>query len=102
MIDDTRPATTIGELDIHMRLSLRYIMDELKVMREKVDGMVSMLATKEELAREIAAVNSKIDGNSARSFWHSVTEIAKGIAILAAAGGVIAAVSVSVARALRL
>ena len=91
MMDELRPAATIGELDVHMRLSLRHIMDELRNIRAQVDDALKRLATTEQLDREIAAVHKRIDGNSPRSVWRSVTEIAIGVTAVSAALGVLVA-----------
>jgi hypothetical protein len=86
-MNERRPATTIGELDIH----LGFLMQELKAMRERVDGMFNLMATKEELAREIAALRAEVKENSPRSFMRTVTELATGVAAVSAAVGIIAA-----------
>ena len=88
MIAERRPATTIGELDIH----LGFLMEELREMRKRQDSMVQMLATKQEVADQIAELREKIAENSPRSFWKRVTEIAVGVVAICTATGFLVAV----------
>jgi hypothetical protein len=88
MMTERRPAGTIGELDIH----LGFVMQELKDMRDKVDKMMSMLATKEELAREIAILRSEIQDQAPKTLWKNLTGVAVGITAIAGAFAVIVAV----------
>lgn len=87
MIQERRPATTIGELDIH----LGFVMDELKEMREQHDSMLRMLATKQEVSDLRADLEAKIKNGSLTAFLRRLTEIAVAItAVCTAAGFVIA------------
>lgn len=88
MIAERRPATTIGELDIH----LGFLMEELRDIRQRQESMVNMLATKTEVAQQIAALKAQIDSNSPRTFWRRLTEIAVGIVALCTSAGFIIAI----------
>jgi hypothetical protein len=88
MMTERRPATTIGELDIH----LGFLMEELRDIRQRQESMVSMLATKQEVADQIAALRTQIAENSPRSFWKRLTEIAVGIVAMSTAVGFFVAV----------
>lgn len=88
MIAERRPATTIGELDIH----LGFLMEELRDIRQRQESMVNMLATKQEVAEQIATLKSQIDANSPRSFWKRITEIAVGVVAVCTAIGFLVAV----------
>jgi len=85
---ERRPATTIGELDIH----LGFIMEELRDVRAQQGAMLAKLATKEEVAEQIGELRAKIEANAPRSFWKHVTEIAVGVVALCTAVGFIIAV----------
>lgn len=85
---ERRPATTIGELDIH----LGFLMEELRDIKAQQGAMLNKLATKEEVAEQIAELREKIDAQSIRSFWKRLTEIAVGIVALSTAVGFIIAV----------
>ena len=88
MMTERRPATTIGELDIH----LGFLMEELRDIRQRQESMVSMLATKQEVADQIAALKTQIEANSPRSFWRRTTEMAVGIVAICTAVGFFVAV----------
>ena len=90
-MSERRPATTIGELDIH----LGFIMDELRDVRARVDGMVSLLATKAELHSEVQSIRKEMHENSLRSFWRRLTEFFVGVTALAAVVGLVVAVAKS-------
>jgi len=83
-MSDRRPATTIGELDIH----LGFVMDELRDMR----GTLDRLATKEWVSAKISDLEVKIEANTPRSVWKRITEMAVGVTALAAMLGVVVAV----------
>lgn len=85
---ERRPATTIGELDIH----LGFLMEELRGMKAQQDFMLQKLATKEEVAKQIGELRDKVEANSPRSFWKRITEIAVGVVALCTAIGFIIAV----------
>jgi 1,4-dihydroxy-2-naphthoyl-CoA synthase len=91
---DRRPAQTIGELDIH----LGFLMEELREMRQQVNGMVALMATKEELAKEVLQIREEIKENSPGTFGRRMVAIAVGITSVAAATGVL----VAIFRALKL
>lgn len=88
MIAERRPATTIGELDIH----LGFLMEELRDIRQRQESMVNMLATKQEVADQIADLKAKIEANSPRSFWKRITEMAVGVVAVCTAIGFLVAV----------
>lgn len=88
MIADRRPATTIGELDIH----LGFLMDELKDMREQQENMMRLLATKQELEALRMELESKIKNGSFSSFLRRLTEIAVAITAVCTAAGFVYAV----------
>ena len=88
MIAERRPATTIGELDIH----LGFLMEELRDIRQRQESMVHMLATKQEVADQISALKTQIDENSPRSFWKRPTEMAVGVGAVCTAAGFLVAV----------
>ncbi len=88
MIAERRPATTIGELDIH----LGFLMEELRDIRQRQESMVHMLATKQEVADQISALKTQIDENSPRSFWKRLTEMAVGVVAVCTAVGFLVAV----------
>lgn len=88
MIAERRPATTIGELDIH----LGFLMDELKTMREQQDSMLRMLATKQEVSELRAELEAKIKNGSFSSFFRRLTEIAIGVTAVCTAVGFVIAV----------
>jgi len=88
IVTERRPAGTIGELDIH----LGFVMQELKDMRERVDRMMAMLATKEELAKEIAALRAEIQDQAPKTIWKNMTGIAIGVTSIAGAFAVVVAV----------
>lgn len=83
MIAERRPATTIGELDIH----LGFLMEELREIRTRQEAMTSMLATKQEVAEQINTLKKQIEDNSPRSFWKRTTEMAVGIVAVCTATG---------------
>ena len=87
-MSECRPATTIGELDIH----LGFIMDELKDVRARVDGMVGLLATKAELHSEVQSIRKELNEKSLLSTWRRVTELAISVSAVAAAVGLLIAV----------
>ena len=87
MIAERRPATTIGELDIH----LGFIMEELRDMRKQQDEMIRMLATKEEVNEKFNALNHRFDTESATAFFEKIKAVAIWITVIAAATGVIIA-----------
>ena len=87
MIQERRPATTIGELDIH----LGFLMEELRAVRDQQQEMIRMLATKQDVAEQIAALNKRIDDESTSAFFKRVVVVATGIVAIAAAVGVIVA-----------
>ena len=87
-MSERRPATTIGELDIH----LGFIMDELKDVRARVDGMVGLLATKAELHSEVQSIRKELNEKSLLSTWRRVTELAISVSAVAAAVGLLIAV----------
>jgi hypothetical protein len=88
MIAERRPATTIGELDIH----LGFLMEELRDIRQRQESMVHMLATKQEVADQIATLKTQIEENSPRSFWKRLTEMAVGVVAVCTAVGFLVAV----------
>lgn len=88
MISPRRPATTIGELDIH----LGFLMEELRAIREQQGTMLQQLATKQEVADLKKDLDAKISANSAGAWWKRLTEISVGITAFAAAVGVVIAV----------
>lgn len=88
MIQERRPATTIGELDIH----LGFVMDELKEMREQHDSMLRMLATKQEVSDLRADLELKIKNGSLTAFLRRLTEIAVAITAVCTAAGFVFAV----------
>jgi regulator of replication initiation timing len=88
MITERRPATTIGELDIH----LGFLMEEVTQMRQEHDKMMAMLATKQEVAEKVAELKAMINGNSVGAFWRRLTEISVGVVALCTAVGFIVAV----------
>jgi hypothetical protein len=88
MIAERRPATTIGELDIH----LGFLMEELREMRSQQQEMIQNLATKAEVATQIATLRQEISDNSPRSFWRRLTEIAVGVVAVCTAVGFVIAV----------
>ena len=95
MISPRRPATTIGELDIH----LGFIMEEMRGMRAQQEAlrvqqeaMMQQLATKQEVAALKEDLDAKISANSAGAWWKRLTEISVGITAFAAAVGVIIAI----------
>ena len=83
MIAERRPATTIGELDIH----LGFVMEELREMKAQHEHMLQKLATKAEVAEQIAELKRQIEENSPRTFWRKTTEIAVGVVALCTATG---------------
>lgn len=85
---ERRPATTIGELDIH----LGFLMEELRGIKAQQDAMLQKLATKEEVSEQIAELRKKIEDNSPRSFWKRATEIAVGVVAMCTAAGFLVAV----------
>jgi hypothetical protein len=97
MMSDRRPATTIGELDIH----LGFLLDELTQMREQQDRMLQMLATKTELAELRADLEAKIKNGSVSAFLRRLTEIAVAITAVCTAGGFVYAVLTFIGPALR-
>ena len=88
MIAERRPATTIGELDIH----LGFVMDELKEMREQHETMLRMLATKQEVADLRTELEAKIRNGSFSAFLRRLTEIAVAVTALCTAAGFVYAV----------
>lgn len=88
MISPRRPATTIGELDIH----LGFIMEEMRGLRVQQETMLQQLATKQEVADLKKDLDAKISANSVSAWWKRLTEICVGLTALAAAIGVIIAV----------
>ena len=88
MIAERRPATTIGELDIH----LGFLMEELREMRAQQQEMIQNLATKAEVAIQIADLRQQIVENSPRSFWKRITEMAVGVVAVCTAVGFLVAV----------
>ena len=88
MIAERRPATTIGELDIH----LGFLMEELREIRSQQQGMIQSLATKAEVATQIAELREQIAENSPRSFWKRTTEMAVGVVAICTAVGFMVAV----------
>ena len=91
---ERRSATTIEQLDVHFG----YMMEELQNMRRELVEMRQMLATKEELNREIAALRTEVQNQAPKTIWRKWTEIALGISAIAAAFWVV----VSVLRALHI
>jgi hypothetical protein len=87
MMTERRPATTIGELDIH----LGFIMEELRGLRTQQQEMLQMLATKRELDDKIAELNKRIDEESATVFFGKIKSVAIWITVIAAAAGVVLA-----------
>lgn len=88
MIHERRPATTIGELDIHLSI----LMDEMRRIGDKQEAMMGLLATKSELAEEVAALNKRIDNESTDAFFARVKATAVGLVAVATAIGVIVAI----------
>lgn len=91
---ERRSATTIEQLDVHFG----YMMEELQNMRRELIEMKTMLATKEELNREIATLRAEVQAQAPKTIWRKSTEIAVGISAIAAAFWVV----VSVVRYLHL
>jgi len=85
---ERRPATTIGELDIH----LGFLMDEVQAMREQQESMLRMLATKQELADLRLDLEGKIKNGSFSQFLRRLTEIAVAVTAVCTAGGFVYAV----------
>ena len=69
---ERRSATTIEQLDVHFG----YMMEELQNMRRELVEMRQMLATKEELNREIAALRAEVQNQAPKTIWRKWTEIA--------------------------
>lgn len=88
MISPRRPATTIGELDIH----LGFLMEELRTIRTQQDAMMQQLATKQEVADLKKDLDAKILANSTSTLWRRATEIAVGVAAICTAIGFMIAV----------
>lgn len=88
MIAERRPATTIGELDIH----LGFLMDELKEMREQQESMMRLLATKQEVEALRTELEAKIKNGSFSAFLRRLTEIAVAVTALCTAAGFVFAV----------
>ena len=91
-MSERRPATTIGELDIH----LGFIMEELKAVRDQQREMLTILATKNEVDEKIRALSERIDKESYGAFMDKVQRVFKWIAVVAAGSAVIVAISRSV------
>jgi hypothetical protein len=91
---ERRSATTIEQLDVHFG----YMMEELQNMRRELVEMKNVLATKEELNREVAALRVEMQSQAPKTIWKKWTEIALGISAIAAAFWVV----VSVLRALHI
>jgi hypothetical protein len=87
MMTERRPATTIGELDIH----LGFIMEELRGLRAQQQEMLQMLATKREVDDAIARLDKRIDEESATMFFNKMKNVAIWVTVIAAAAGVIVA-----------
>ena len=83
-MSERRPATTIGELDIH----LGFLMDEIREMSKQLAG----LATKDELDKEVASIRAELADRSVGGAWRKLTSIAVGVSALAASVGVVVAV----------
>ena len=87
---ERRKAETIGELDTHlgyMMAELSTVTQELKEMREHFNTMVSLLATKEELEK----LRAEMQSQSFTSLGKRIMLAAAGISAVAAAFGVIVA-----------
>ena len=54
--------------------------------------MMAMLATKEELAKEIAALRAEIQDQAPKTIWKNMTGIAIGVTSIAGAFAVVVAV----------
>jgi hypothetical protein len=91
MIQERRPATTIGELDIH----LGFLMEELRAIKDRQEDMMQLFATTKAVDEKISALEKRIDEISPHTLWRSLIFVATGITAVAAAFWVI----VSAARA---
>jgi hypothetical protein len=90
---ERRSAKTIEELDVHFG----YMMSELQSMRKDISEMSRLLATKEELNREIATLRAEVQNQAPKTIWKKGTDVAVGISAVAAAFWVV----ISVLRSLR-
>ena len=93
MTVERRKAETIGELDTHlgyMMAELGAVSQELKEMREHFRTMVALLATKDELVREVTALRTEMARQSPKNIWATVVWICAGISAISGAVFVIA------------
>jgi endonuclease IV len=86
MIAPFEPAQTLGEANIH----LRNIVEALNDIKESQQEMVA--AIRKEMAVHYTELHAKIDKQSPKSIWKTMTDISVGIAAMAAAIGVVVAV----------
>lgn len=91
MMTERRPATTIGELDIH----LGFIMEKLNSIESRQAEMMTILATKSEVEEQIKALNKRIDEESYGAFMDKIQRVAKWVAVVAAGVGVVVAIAKS-------
>jgi len=85
---ERRPATTIGELDIH----LGFVMDEIRDFKALLGQMSTRAETERNIAEavrvvaeDLATLKRKVDDQSPRSMFDNLTRISLGIAAIAAA-----------------
>ena len=91
-MNDRRPATTIGELDIHLsnlQMRMAEIGTAMQNMATKgdIDGIklsMSTLATKAEVAAEISAIRDEVQRNKPGTILRNVAAILGFVTLLGA------------------
>ena len=88
MMEDIPTVQSMEAVDLHLRM----IVKQLNEIREHQEDMLTKLATKAELADQVAALKTQINGNSPAMFWRRLTEIAVGVVAMCTAVGFVIAV----------
>jgi hypothetical protein len=89
---ERRKAETIGELDTHlgyMMLKVSEVQEEIKEMREHFLKLAELMATKEEMYKEISRLEAKMASQSPSNLGKKIVWAAAGISAIAGAFAVI-------------
>lgn len=81
MSDNRRPATTIGELDIH----LGHVMDELKHLNGRIDQLATTAWVADQLRvrdEKIQLLSGEVSGASVTTRLKRISEVAQQLAII--------------------
>ena len=102
-MSDRRPAQNIGELDIHLsnlQTRVAEVAQQMQGMannmatRQDIDGIklsMAALATKAEVAAEIASIREEVNRNKPATIWKQFVSVCLGLAVVVSAAGLVVA-----------